>query len=53
MFSKTQFFIGIAISGFIGFVAGYSKAREICMAAMAEAMAESKCKDEQAEETKE
>lgn len=53
MFSKAQFFIGIVIGGSIGFAAGYSKAREIFMAAMAKAMAESRCKDEQMKETEE
>lgn len=38
MFTKCQFFIGIAVSAFIAFGAGYSKARELCLSAMINAM---------------
>lgn len=41
MFNKAQFFIGIAISCLLGFSAGYSKAREVCMEAIAKSVAES------------
>lgn len=38
MFNKAQFFIGIAVSAFLGFGVGYSKSREICLEALLKAM---------------
>lgn len=38
MFSKSQFFIGVAIAAFIGIGIGYSKAREVCLEAVIKAM---------------
>lgn len=47
MFTKAQFFIGIAISAFIGIGVGYSKSREKCLEAMIKAMPTKKNEDEQ------
>lgn len=46
MFTKAQFFIGVAVSAFIGIGIGYSKSREKCLEAMIKAIPE-KSEDEQ------
>lgn len=46
MFNKKEMIIGIGIALFAGFAAGYSKSREICMAAIAKGLATAQIEEE-------
>lgn len=53
MFTKGQFFIGIAVTAFIAFGAGYSKAREMCLEAIIKTMPNNKNDQNETESTEE